>query len=305
MARFYASFDNSTVSAIEATSGNNYYQRLAITNGATLKTALVAARDALSAAMYAQLDTVNKNGLLGVVAPADGFTIGGGVLSGSNIYTNAQAVWQSDPRAVKTSVSTVTDITVANSTAVSPADPYSISSTLYTDATTAVQNVLNAIAAPSGFTGNGPYARLGQNTFRTLASIWTDHALTYIAWDDYSPGAPSTYTPTQPASQSRTLPLTITLPWDWQFTADRAGNAIVYARLDRSDGGGSQFYVMTNNVSTAASTGYYDSTLPANSLPVGTYQLTYRLKFQDPYITSHYGNQIEYISGTNFVNLTI
>ena len=215
--------------------------------------------------MYAQLNAANQDGSLGVTVPTDGFTIGGGTLSGTNVYTNAQAVWQSDPRAVKTSVSTVTNITVANSVAVSPADPYSISSTLYTDATTAVQNVLNGIAAPSGFTGNGPYARLGQYPWRTLASIWNDHPLTLIAWDDYSPGAPSTYTPTQPASQSRTLPLTITLPWDWQFVADRAGNAIIYARLDKTDGG-SNFYVLANNISTAASTGYYNATLPANSL---------------------------------------
>ena len=257
--------DNSTNSSIEQTSGNNYYQRLAITNGTALRSALVTARDALSAAMYAQLNAANQDGSLGVTVPTDGFTIGGGTLSGTNVYTNAQAVWQSDPRAVKTSVSTVTNITVANSVAVSPADPYSISSTLYTDATTAVQNVLNGIAAPSGFTGNGPYARLGQYPWRTLASIWNDHPLTLIAWDDYSPGAPSTYTPTQPASQSRTLPLTITLPWDWQFVADRAGNAIIYARLDKTDGG-SNFYVLANNISTAASTGYYNATLPANSL---------------------------------------
>ena len=308
MARFYATFDNSTNASIEALSGNNYYQRLAITNGTTLRSALVAARDALSAAMYGQLNAANENGSLGVTVPTNdngtSYIISGGTLSGSNVYTNAQAIWQSDPRAVKTSVSTVTNITVANSSGVSPVNPYSISSTLYTDATTAVQNVLNAITAPSGFTGNGPYARLGQYPWRTLASIWTDFPLTFIAWDDYSPGAASSYTPTQPASQSRTLPLTITLPWNWQFTADRAGNAIVYARLDKTDGG-SNFYVLANNVTTAASTGYYDVTLPANSLPVGTYQLNYRLKFQDPYITTHYGEQIEYFSGNNFVTLTV
>jgi len=38
---------------------------------------------------------------------------------------------------------------------------------------------------------------------------------------------------------------------------------------------------------------------------VGTYQLNYRLKFQDPYITTHYGEQIEYFSGNNFVTLTV
>lgn len=303
MARFYASFTNATVPAIEALDGNNFYQQLNMTNGSTIRAALVSTRDALSAAMYAQMETVNKNGLLGTTVPTDGYTISGGNFEGSNLYTHPQAVWQSDPRNARTSVASVTNITVSNSTAVSPADPFSVLNTLYTDATTAVNNALNAIAAPVGYTGNGPYARIGLDTFRTLASVWTDHALTYIAWDDYTPGTPTIQPPTKPAAQARSLPLVIPVTWNNEYVADRAGNAIIYARLDKTNGG-SDFYIMANNVSQSALVLSYDATLPAYSLPAGEYRLTYRVRFQDATITAHLSDNAEYVSAADFVVLT-
>ena len=142
MARFYASFTNTSVPAIEATDGNNFYQRLTMTDGSAIRSALVSTRDALSAAMYAQIETVNKNGLLGVNVPTNGYTISGGNFEGANLYTHPQAVWQSDPRNARTSVASVTNITTSNATPVSPPDPFSILNTYYTDAATAVGNAL-------------------------------------------------------------------------------------------------------------------------------------------------------------------
>jgi hypothetical protein len=240
MARFYASFDNSTVSSIEAGTTDNFYQRLSMTNGSTIKSALVSARDALSAGMYAQLDTVNKNGLLGTTVPTNGYTISGGNFSGSptnTVYTNSNAVWQTDPRAVRTTTSTVTNITVANSTAVSPLDPYSFSSTLYTNATTAVQNMLSAISPPSGFSGNGPYARIGLDSFRTLASIWTDHALTFVAWDDYTPGTVQSLTAVPFGTAGA---FTVTASWlNYQYSNDenQSGKVRVQMSLGSTTGG--------------------------------------------------------------------
>lgn len=293
MARFYASFDNSTKSALES----NFYERKTYTNGSTLKTALVNARLALSAGFYAAIEPVNRNGSLGITVPAGTFTADGTNISFTNLYTstaaNRDARWPADP-----SLRPTEQITASNATPVTPTDGGSFTQSLYTDAQTALGDALAGIA------DGGPNGRLGQNAWRTLASLWHDHDLTYFAWDDFSPGTPTGLTPTQPASQSRTLPLALTLPWNWQFQADRAGNAIVFARVDRTDGGGSQFYVAANNVSTAASTGSYTATIPGSSLPAGTYELTYRLRFQDPTITTHFGDIAEYISGPNFITLT-
>jgi hypothetical protein len=58
MARFYASFDNSTKSALES----DKFERKTYTNGSTLKTALVNARAALSAGFYAVIESVNRKG---------------------------------------------------------------------------------------------------------------------------------------------------------------------------------------------------------------------------------------------------
>jgi hypothetical protein len=43
----------------------------------------------------------------------------------------------------------------------------------------------------TAITGGSPYTRLGTNPWRTLASMWHDHDMTYFAWDDYTPGRPT------------------------------------------------------------------------------------------------------------------
>lgn len=214
MARWYSSFSNTTVTALDAL----YHGRLTMGGTpSTLNAALISTRQALSDAWQAQVDAVNRNGALGVVVPSDGFTRGGGTLSFSNLYTNTAAVWQSNP-AVRPS----TAITVANSTAVSPVDSGSFSDTLYTNATTAVQNVLTSIANISGGTGGGPYSRLGVNPYRTLASVHHDHALTYFAWDDFTPGAPTSI-----AINVSNTQVIITGLNNYQFAADALADITV------------------------------------------------------------------------------
>jgi hypothetical protein len=189
MARFYSSFNNATVPEVEAWSAGRLTMGGSPT---TLRNTLISTRLALSDAFKAQINPVNDDGTLGTVVPRDGFTRAGGVVSSSNLYRNNLALWQSDPRVRPSSLTAPnpTPITVGNSTAVSPADAWSISETLYTDASTAVMNTLTSIANIGSGTGGGPYSRLGADPYRTLASIYHDHALTYFAWDDFTPGQP-------------------------------------------------------------------------------------------------------------------
>jgi hypothetical protein len=189
MARFYAHYQNTTVSALEASSGTNYYDRRAVntTNAATARTNLLGARDTLSAQFYADIATAsNKNGNLGIVVPTDAMTNNGTTVSGSNIYTDTTptpaALWQSDPRTRPTA-----QILIAN-TESTIVDAWDVTTLAYNDCLTYRGDYMTAI------TGGSPYTRLGTNPWRTLASMWHDHDMTYFAWDDYTPGQPTSVT---------------------------------------------------------------------------------------------------------------
>lgn len=186
MARFYAHYQNTTVSALEASSGNNYYDRRAVntTNAGTARTSLINARATLSASFYADIATAsNRNGNLGIVIPSDAYTNNGTTVSGANIYTETTpapgAVWQSDPRTRPTAqiLAAGTESTIV--------DAWDVPTTEYNACLTALGDYMTAI------TGGSPYTRLGTNPWRTLASIWHDHNLDYFAWDDYTPGQPT------------------------------------------------------------------------------------------------------------------
>jgi hypothetical protein len=179
MARWYATFNNTDNATLQA----DFFQRVTITNGTTLQANLISTRSALSTAALAQLNVANRDGSLGIVVPADVITRSGGNLSWTNVFTNTAAVWPSNPRIRPTA-----QILSTNSTPVSPTDSGTITDTLYTNAQTAVENCLTSMA------GGGPRARLGVNPFRTLASVWHDHNLTYLAWDDFTPGQPTALT---------------------------------------------------------------------------------------------------------------
>lgn len=202
MARFYATFDNSTNNTLES----SYYGRIVMNNGATIKTNMLDARTALSTAVYAQMNSANINGASGVVVPTDVVTRTGGTYSWSNLYTNSSAIWPANPATRPTS-----QILSTNSTPVSPTDSGSFSDTLYTTAQSSVESAMTACA------NGGPRARLGVNPWRTLASLHHDHSFTYIAWDDYTPGQPGSVA----VNVSTTL---VIVSWtvgnNYQFPAD-------------------------------------------------------------------------------------
>jgi hypothetical protein len=278
MARWYASFDNSTVAAREAAASDGYYERVNISNGSTLKTALLSTRQALSDAAYAEINAGNRDGSLGIVVPPDVVTRGGGNYSWTNLYRNTAAIWPSDPRVRPTA-----QILATNSDPVSPTDAGTISDTLYTNAQTALENCFTAM------TGGGPRGRFGLNPWRTLASIFHDHNLTYLAWDDFTPGTVQSFTVT---GLGGTTNFVAALTWgSWQFPNDaNTGNTVdIAVTLTRTDGGGSQTY--TENRTLTAGT--YPTALAVNvafpTVVAGTYQLNALLTITDAVIGTHVG----------------
>lgn len=273
MARFYATFDNSTVSGLEAASGANFYNRKAFTNGSTLKTALVNARSALSSAFYAQINAGNRDGSLGITVPQGTFTNDGTNISFTNIYTNSGAVWPSDPRVRPTA-----PITAANSTPVSPTDGGSFTASLYSDATTALGNALAGIAS------GGPNGRLGFNAWRTLASLWHDHSLTYLAWDDFTPGSVVNLAASWIGDASN---FAINANWDaYEYTNDQNPAGKIRLEFDlASTTGGTSYNYDTGQITPPTST-----TVQWQATPVaGSYLLTIYARLYDATIPEHYG----------------
>jgi hypothetical protein len=278
MARFYATFDNSTVSALEDPSTTYRFQRKAFTNGSTLKTALVAARLAISDAFYAQIELVNRNGSNGVVLPSNAIGIGGGNLSFTNLYTNPGAAWTSSPR-VRPTEQILTGS--AGTNPVSPTDGGSISASLYTDAATALGNALAGIA------DGGPNGRLGLNQWRTLASLWHDGDLSYFAWDDFTPGEPQNIlNPANTVSGTATGgngQVVMQFDWDEEYPADLDGNIVIQGSINGPVAFTKSFYA-----EVAASLG--TTTITVTDIDEsGLFDIVGSAQFYDYTITTHAG----------------
>lgn len=276
MARFYASFDNTTNSALEAGTTANFYQRVAISTGTTLQSALVSTRSALSTAVLAQLNVANRDGSLGIVVPPDVITRAAGDLSWTNVYTSTGAVWPADPRVRPTA-----QILSTNSTAVSPSDPGTISDTLYTDAQTALENCLTAM------TGGGPRGRLGTNPWRTLASLWHDHNLTFLAWDDFTPGTVTNFVTSYFGGATN---FTAELTWDgWEYRNDQNPSGRIVAEVQLV---GPEVRTVVVDPATpfpSSRTISIPMSSVGNPLMAGTYSLSGSLTIYDPVITTHAG----------------
>ena len=278
MARFYAHYQNTTVSGLEVVDASNCYERKTVntTNAGTARTDMINTRAALSTSFYSSINAANQDGALGIVVPSDAYTIGGGNISGSNLYTNTAAIWPSDPRTRPTA-----QITIATSNAVSPADTFSAPTSEYDAARTAVQDYYSAI------TGS-PYARLGLNAWRTLASIWHDHDLTYLAWDDYTPG--------QLQSFDVALISGVGEPEELRFTG-----TYQYANDQNPNGGieliatlvGPSTYTLNTVVSPPPSSSFSYDWKPngVSSVTAGSYTLNVTARVRDAVITTHFGTQ--------------
>lgn len=271
MARFYASFDNSQQTALES----NKFERKDFTNGSTLKAALISARSALSAGFYGAIESVNENGTLGITVPQGTFTNDGTNISFTNLYTNSGAVWPSDP-----SVRPTAPITAGNSTPVSPTDGGSFTASLYTDATTALGNAL------AGIDGGGPNGRIGLNAWRTLASLWHDHDLTYFAWDDFTPGTPQTVqniSNVVTGTSGTPAQVVMTFAWVEEYEADAVGGITFSGTITNNAGFTKAF---SQNASGGA--GVIAITVTGIDAP-GTFDIAGTATFQDPTINTHFG----------------
>jgi hypothetical protein len=275
MARFYATFDHTTVPSLEARTTGNYYDPRFIgsnsTAGGILKTNLLASQSALSSTIYAQLDDANENGALGVVIPRDAITFSSTNLSWTNAYTTGSAVWQSDP---KTRPNT-RDILISNSdpslVAVSPTDSGNVLIGTYNSASAALMAVIGEIRDTGSLTtGNGPYGRLGQNPSRTLFSVWAAHDLSYIGWNDFTPGTPQDIIATATSSTEITgsdYTISIPISWKTEYTADNSGAGLLSATV--SDGSNT-FTLVSQSVAVGLGT----FTWNIFNMPGSTYTLT-------------------------------
>lgn len=223
MARFYATFDNSANLTLEGTGSGFCFDRLTFTNGSALKTALLTARSDLSAQFYAQINNANKNGSLGVVVPSNGYTISGGNLSSTELYTNTEAVYNSDTRDRP-----APPITTGNSTAIVPADPWTVAESYYNACNTAFQNAMAGIGGLQSQPVGGVYGRINSttspvsNATNALNSLWHDTGMTYFAWDDYTPGRPTSI-----AVNVSTTQVIVTGINNYEFSMDRHAKIFV------------------------------------------------------------------------------
>ena len=277
MARFYASFDNSTIAAMEAATPSKRYNRKPMSSGATLKANLIAARDALSAAVYAQLDAGNRRGDTGLVIPEDGFTRSGGNLSWPNLYTNAGAIWQADP-----SIRPTAPIMVADSTPKSPVDGGAVSETLYTDAVAALEAILTNV---------GLRTRPGLNPWRTLASLHLDHATTYIAWDDFTPGEVQGLNGVGVGGASG---YAVNIEWlSYQYLMDDHPNAKV--KVTASLGGPNNYNFDSGLIVPPGTRSVQWNVNGGAAITPGTYELVCTVWCYDATIPSHVGQFVQQI----------
>lgn len=321
MARYYARFDH----GFEATLGGtgsvaNFFERRVIGSATSSNAVLVAKREALSNAMQAQLDGVNKDPTQGPIIPqsnaagtVNNITRSGGNLSWTNVFKTTQIPGVVPPTDFRTRPTASIYTDDGNLTAASPADGGTISDTLYTEAGDALNTVLTSIKkTKSGltpiappFTEDGsPYTRLGTNPGRTLHSIWHDRNLTYFAWDDFTPGQPQTFTYHFPTANGDSPPkiflesgdpLNVVLQWTPEFLSDRAGDTLLYFKTIRSD---NLVTIDTINVtisdpplSPTNNLPYYSASLTANayslSWPGAQYNIESSVQFRDATIPAH------------------
>lgn len=268
MARWYSSFTNSTVSSLEADSTGKRFQRKAMSGGATLRSALVAARDSLSAAVYAQLNAENRRGDTGICLPEGGFTMDGTNLSWTSLYTNPDAIWPADP-----SDRPNASIEAAFSTPIG--DAGSISQSLYNAAQSSLEDILTA----AGFR-----SRVGNSEAeeRMLRSLFHDHALSYFAWDDFLPGRPQNVVcPSIEGFKGNANSIRVDVTFDKEYPAD----VECEARLDATvycNGSPAQSIDEWRDFNwTGGSTGLLSWNLPGGGvLPAGDYSIEGYVQFK-------------------------
>ena len=302
MARWYVTYNDTTNTTLET----NLYQRVSVAAGTIgpLFTTMASTRAALSAQFYGQIDADNKDGSIGLVVPSDGYTYTPGTsFAWSNLYINAGAAYSTD-RATRPTA----PITVAGSTAESPVDSGTISETptaYYANAVAAVEAAMSAAGVRTKRSGDLPSYPLGLDPWRTLASLHDDTSLTYLAWDDYSPGVVTA--PTSIAGLGTGASVELTASWGgytYPNDGNPSGQVVVEFSIVDKPGTGTPTFNQSATVTEAISglAGNEQTwTVPA-TVVTGTYEIQAVVYLKDATIPDHYtaGNRGDrYVLMTN------
>lgn len=282
MARWYGHYLNQTVTALEAATTTGLYERKTMTNGATLFSNMAASRASLSSAFYGQLDADNLDGSIGLVVPSDGYTRPGSTFDWTNLYINAGAAYSANRASRPTA-----PITVAGSTAETPADSGSISDALYT---AAIADLEAAMA------DMGVRDRLGLDPWRTLASLYDDIGLTYLAWDDFTPGTVQSLTAGVVGTAS--LGVTVTPNWTYQYAndANTDGGLLVTASMaGLGPISGTNYSYNSGTISAGPTEVTWDVNGGA-AIAAGDYTLEVFVTLYDAVIPAHAGTAAYYIN---------
>lgn len=203
MARFYCRFDGGTQTDLDQEffdKGTAFGADSA--SGAQFRDGLIASRSAVTTDVYDDLDLSNQDGSKGIYFPPDIVTY-----PASTTYASWSTAYTSSVQGIKIdefgilyrygtpgnySLRPTASITSSQTWLVgqtNPNDPVQISYGTYISASQGLKNALDSISGL--LTGGGPYVRLGNNPSRTLHSIWNDPTMSYLAWDDFTPGQPT------------------------------------------------------------------------------------------------------------------
>lgn len=251
MARFYAVFDPTYTNA---TLNSSKHERRFIgmntggtsplsASAAILRNGLILSRSVLHNTLYPQLDSDNRTATTtrGVIIPYNVISFDSpspNDLTWTNVYTGSAPGlrFESDP-SIRISASVLSTDTSIVGPAV-PVDGGTISKFPYLSASAAVNDITkNKIqSASNSLVNSGPYERLGNYPSRTLHSLYHDYDMTYFAWDDYTPGAPRTFTILNSASMANdyyyTYPFYFTVQWSGQY--EYLADALAYPIVSTS-----------------------------------------------------------------------
>lgn len=327
MARFFARFDHDDDATLESETGNNFFNRRVIGSDTSSNAFLIAKREALSNAMYAQLNAGSRDPDVGPIIPQSNtagdqqnITRTGGDLSWNKVYRTTAIPGVVPPADFRTRPTSSIYTDDGNLTEITPSDPGTISDTLYTDATDALANVLSSIkkieGAPPHTTNGSPYTRLGTNPGRTLHSIWHDRDLNYFAWDDFTPGQVQSFTAAPRANSAGVFTIdfnagsvtdglmvesgvdSVFIRFNWlnEYRADLAGDSILNSTA--TPAGGSTRTLSSYNPGQGVLQYDWDlgntsdlssATAPGRALTLGSSNV----KFKDAVIPAHTGIQAD------------
>lgn len=199
MARFYGRFDSGSANAQDTwvtSLDNDYFERRRIGadsgSGARLRNGLISSRSLLSTDALGDVADTYRDGKQGTIVPVDLYTTNGSTYvswskAGGGVYTSPSSTGWGVVTPSSYRTRPTGSILSTNALLTQQNYQVGVSYATYTNATTAVRDVLDAVqtATPTNTT---PFTRPGNNSSRTYHSIWHDENLQYFAWDDFTPG---------------------------------------------------------------------------------------------------------------------